>query len=163
MKMLYFNYKNKTVKKESKDMIERILFTVFIALLTLVILSQVSFLRTNTLNPAVAKDAFEGTPLGAEEYLYVSGTIELRLMSGEKAPQLAVLVNGQKAAVFDNRDIKLEVAEGDIVELDGSESNECEVAVCAISNDLQKDIIGKVFNVNGKVERIMTVKAAAGQ
>lgn len=158
MKIIYFGRKKE--KRESTDVIERMLFTVFIGLLTITVFSQISYFRPNALKLPVAEDAFVGAPLGAEEYLYISGTVELRLMNADSNPDLIVLVNGDKAAQFDSKDVKLEVSEGDIIEIDGSNVNEAEVAVCAVSDKLQKDILGQVFTLKNNVQKVMTVKSA---
>lgn len=158
MKIMYFG--SRTERSRKSDITERILFTAFLGLLTVVIFSQISYFRPNTLSFTAAKDAFVGAPLGAEEYLYVSGTIELRLMNAGSNPDLVVLVNGDKATQFDSRDVKINVSEGDVIELDGSNANEAEVAVCAISDKLQNDMIGQIFTVNNNVQKVMGVKAA---
>lgn len=158
MKIMYFGCKKE--KRESRDVVERLLFTAFIGLLTVAVLSQISYIRPDTLKLPAAEDAFVGAPLGAEEYLYVSGTVELRLMNADSNPELAVLVNGDKAAQFDGKDVKLEVSEGDIIEIDGSNANEAEVAVCAVSDKLQKDLLGQVLTVKNNVQKVMTVKSA---
>lgn len=160
MKMVFFRHGKEfeLFNKNRDDIAERILFTVFILLFTLVIYSQVSLIRPESASLAVAHDSFEGTPLGIEEYLYSSGCIELRLMSGEQDPELVVLVNGEKAAVFEGKDVKLEVVAGDIVEIDGSNTFESEVALCAVSENLERNNIGEIFATKGNIKRVIQVK-----
>jgi hypothetical protein len=119
------------------------------------------------LNPAVRslitlQESIEGAPLGAEEYLYNSGTIEMELLDEDSIPALKILINGEEKACFDTKNIQLDVIDGDVIEIDGSAvSDNVKIAISSVSTNINKEYVGKIFQIDGNVQNIVKVKINA--
>jgi len=92
--------------------------TAFIALLAVQVTIQYPGIR----NILVWQDSLDGTLLGKEEYLFERAVVNLWLDEKDvpSGDNIMVLVNGDVAADFGNGKVSLEVADGDVIEIDGS-------------------------------------------
>jgi len=78
-----------------------------------------------------------------EEYLYSEGEISVALCSADVDENLKLLVNGEEVAVFSQNVINLKVKEGDVVSVDGSSTEEAEVAIVYATDNIKLDNIGR--------------------
>lgn len=161
MKVILFNYKDrrKTGKFNKSVNFERFLFKSFIAVFVLLLAAQAALLNPAVRSAITIHDGVEGTPLGAEEYLYNEGNMKIELLDGDSNPDLKVLVNGEEKACFEAKSVQLDVIEGDVIEVDGSAvTGSIRVAVSSVSTNMDGEYVGKTFKLNGNVQRIIKVK-----
>lgn len=130
--------------------LEKILFWTciffFVALISVQVALSVPSVRLR-LN---IMDKTMGIPLGSDEYLYGRGKVTLLLLSEEPDPQVKILVNGDEVAIFDKIKIPVNVNDGDVVEVDGSESQTSHIV----------KVENASLNINGKcLNAIVTVKS----
>jgi hypothetical protein len=161
MKVLIFNYKDKRRDKKSNRPVnfERFLFKAFLIVFVLLLGVQAALLNPAIKSSITKQESIEGAPLGVEEYLYNFGTIEMELLDEDSIPALKILVNGEEKACFDTKNIRLDVIEGDIIEIDGSAVNDnVKVAISSVSTNINKEYVGKIFQIDGNVQNIVKVK-----
>jgi hypothetical protein len=106
----------------------------------------------------VKDEGFDGRPLASEEYLYEEGKISIALLESENNEDLKLLVNGDEVAVFSQNLITLSVKDGDVIEVDGSlTDNETEVEIISASENVAGIEVGKKIKVNSTIEEITRV------
>ena len=161
MKVLYFNYrdkKSKTVERKPLNM-ERLLFNAFLAVFIILLGVQAVLLNPTFRSVLTVDEGLEGSPLGPEEYLYNTGSMELRLDKAEGNGPVKVLVNGEERAVFESSSVIISVNEGDVVELDTTEAEgSVKVTISAVSDNISKECLGKTFQAEGSVLKLVTVR-----
>jgi hypothetical protein len=161
MKVMVLNFrKNKKISKARKTInFERLMFKVFIAVFVVLLGVQAALMNPAIRSAVTVRNSMEGSPLGQEEYLYLEGSMELQLIGEENNPNLKVLVNGEEMACFDQGVVEIAVADGDIVELDGSEiANTAKVTVTSVSTNMEGDYKGRIYNVDNGIKRIGRVR-----
>gem|GEM_PF-3018647 len=161
MKFLIYKVNNRKNKKNEgkKFSFDRLLFTSFIITFTLLIIVQSLFAAPFTYSIITNGNTLEGTPLGDEEVLYEEGEIVFRQYRGQANGQLKILVNGDLAAEFANETIKLNVKEGDIIEIDSSDvTHVTEVGVASKSENISSECMGRIILKNPGVKKLMQVK-----
>jgi hypothetical protein len=161
MRVLLFNFRAKPKNKRFRKppSFERILFMSFLAVFVILLGVQAALLNPAIRSSITLQDGIQGVPLGAEEYLYNEGTMEIQLLNEESRPALKILVNGEERASFDSKSVEISVIDGDVVEVDGSEILDgIEIAVSSVSTNMQSDCIGKKFLIEGNVQKIVKVK-----
>ena len=164
MKVILFNYKDKRKDKKYNKPVnfERFLFKSFLVVFVLLLGVQAALLNPDIRSSITMQESIEGQPLGAEEYLYNAGTIEIELLEENSIPALKILVNGEEKACFDVKNVLVDVIEGDVIEIDGSGvSDKVNIAISSVSTNIDKEYIGKTFQINGNVQNIFKVKINA--
>ena len=139
-------------------MIHASFFIVFLAL----IMIQTAIFFPSIKSAVIEKDSVIGVPIGKEEYLYKEGALVLTLLDFENYSALKVLVNGEERAAFLGKTVNINVFDGDVVELDGSETNaNTSIAVSSISENMDEKFLGKTFIVGHEVLRIFKVRLSS--
>jgi hypothetical protein len=161
MKVLVYKV-NKSKKNQEKDIklnFEKILFFSFIIMFTLLIITQTILMSPSIKTFIPLNKTNEGTTLGAEEYLYKKGEINLELQNAGSDEKLKVLVNGEVMGTFINKSLKLNVKDGDVIELDGSEIiSEDEVKIISTSSNINSEILNKKLKIGSGVERLTDIQ-----
>lgn len=136
---------------------EKVLFFAFVCIFIAIIFVQATLL--SPMSTFLVKDeGFDGRPLASEEYLYKEGEISIALLESENNEDLKLLVNGDEVAVFSQNLITLSVKDGDVIEVDGSlTDNETEVEIISASENVAGIEVGKKIKVNSTIEEITRV------
>ncbi len=147
---------NETDKTAS---LEKILFRTciifFIALISVQIILSVPSVRAR-LN---IMDKSLGIPLGSDEYLYGSGKVTLALISEEPDPQIKILVNGEETGIFDKTEISINVNDGDVIEIDGSESPTSHmIKVQNASSNINSKSINAIANIDHNIKNLVRIQ-----
>jgi len=163
MKVIVFRANTKKNKKTHAKAVnprfgfERFLFFSFIILFSALVLVQAALMNPATRTFLVNDNGLEGSPLQFEEYLYSEGEISVALYSADVDENLKLLVNGEEVAVFSQNVINLKVKEGDVVSVDGSSTEEAEVAIVYATDNIKLDNIGERIKVNSEVKHIARI------
>ena len=149
---------NSLIVKKHMDF-ERIIHTAFFIVFLVLIMLQTAIFFPSINFTVIEKDNLIGVPIGKEEYLYKEGALVLTLLDFESYPALKVLVNGEERAAFLGKTVNINVTDGDVVEMDGSETNaNTSFAVTSISPDIDQRYLGKTFIVGREVMKIFKVR-----
>lgn len=159
MKVWMFRVKGpKKRVQNQKISIEKILFVSFIFMFLLLVMIQTALLTPGIQAYIPSTAPLEGSELRAEEYLFQSGQIDLELEQGISNEKLMVLVNGDPVCTFLNSSIQLNVKDGDVIELDGTATDQnCTVKVASISENISSEILNLKQTVGKSVERLTKV------
>ena len=161
MKVLVYkvNKSKKNQKKDVKISFERVLFLSFIILFTVLIITQTALMSPNIRTFIPFNSELNGTSLGTEEFLFKKGEICLELQNIDSDYKLKVLINGEVKGTFLNKTLPLNVKDGDVIELDGSELyNIDEVKIISISDNITSDIFNKKFKIGSGIKKITTIQ-----
>jgi hypothetical protein len=119
MKIRVFKFKK---DNEKNTVLENILFSTCILCFAVLVLVQIVLAVPSFRSMLNLNDKSMGMPLNGDEYLYNQGQMTLKLISEEPDPTLKILVNGDNVAEFENTEMSINVKDGDVVEIDGSQS-----------------------------------------
>ncbi len=153
-------------EKEAKSFIlkkpvnfERMIHLLFFIVFLFLIAIQTAIFFPSIKPGVIAKDSLIGVPIGKEEYLYKEGSFVLTLLEFESYPALKVLVNGEERASFNGKSVTVNVIDGDVVELDGSETNaNTSFTISSVSDNMDKKYLGKSLIVGREVLKIFKVR-----
>ena len=158
MKIKDFNFK-KSKEKNKNVIFENILFGACILCFTILILIQIVLVIPATREKFNLSDKSIGVPLNSDEYLYNQGQITVRLIATDPDPTVSILVNGDTVASFENLDMNISVKDGDVIEIDGSQSPIGHmVKVEAISTNINSKCSTAVAKVESNVQRLVKVQ-----
>lgn len=122
MKIKVFRFKNASENSDKNTIFENILFSTCILCFVVLIIVQVVLVVPSFRSALNITDKSIGLPLNGDEYLYDQGQITIKMMGEEPDPSVRVLINGDNVTQFDNTEMTLNVRDGDVVEIDGSQS-----------------------------------------
>lgn len=145
--------------KSVKLNIEKVLFLTLIGAFIILVTVQ-TLLAIPATQPIFNSGAqSEGRPLGVEEYLYNAGEIVLALEGNEGDESLKVLVNGDEVADFANQDVRIDVKDGDVVEIDGSRCiGSKEVKIISASKNITDSCVGKSVKAKSNIKRLVHIR-----
>lgn len=138
---------------------ENILF--FMCILCFIILIAVQVVIAN---PSIREkfnltDKSIGLPLNDNEYLYSQGQMTLRMVGENPDPTVKILVNGDEVAIFENSLMNIYVRDGDVVEIDGSQSlSEHIVKIESVSANINSKSSVASVNVDSNIKRLVKVQ-----
>lgn len=152
MKMSFFSFKDSKNKDKSR-IIENGIFLACILCFILLILVQTVLIIPNARNNLNLSDKSIGVPLNSDEYLYNQGQITIKMLGDDPDPMVRILINGDVVAMFENTSMNINVKDGDVIEIDGSQSlighivkvesistnikSKCNLAVAKVETNLQ--------------------------
>ncbi|AEY66244.1 hypothetical protein [Clostridium sp. BNL1100] len=150
---------DKVTQTDKTSSLEKILFRTciifFIVLISVQIVLSVPSVRVR-LN---IMDKSVGIPLGSDEYLYGRGKVTLELIDEEPDPQAKILVNGEQVAVFDKIEIPINVNDGDVIEIDGSESQISHIIkVQNASSNINNKCINAIANIERNIKKLVKIQ-----
>ncbi len=150
---------DKVTQTDKTASLEKILFRTctifFIALISVQIVLSVPWVRVR-LN---IMDKSLGIPLGSDEYLYGRGKVTLELIDEEPDPQAKILINGEQVAVFDKIEMPVNVNDGDVIEIDGSESQISHmIKVQNASSNINSKCINAIANIERNIKKLVKIQ-----
>lgn len=148
-------------KKQNKDrgtLFEDLLFktciTFFIVLIAVQLILVIPSARVR-----LGLDKGIGAPLSADEYLYSQGHLTLKLIGDNPDPTVRILVNGDEIAMFENLEMPLSVRDGDVIEIDGSQSlNDYMVRIGNVSANINSNCLDAVAKVKSNIKMLVKVQ-----
>ncbi len=152
--------KKSTLKNKILEInIERTLLTSFILLFILLIISQIALTNPFIRAEIFINEEIEGTPLKSEEFLYKQGELTFKSLGKGNKQDAKILVNGDEKAAFLEDEITIKVRDGDIIEIDGSESPDyIDILIISKSDNIKTDCLGQKFRIKSQVKKIIQVK-----
>lgn len=101
---------------------------------------------------------FEGIPLPREVFLYEEGFITVRLNNFNANEEIKILVNGDEVGYIFDKDVRIVVKEGDVVEVATTdEQNQAIVEVTAVSENILQGYINKNTKIERKIQKIADI------
>jgi hypothetical protein len=161
MKFVVYKYReNQRGKSKNQNInIEKMLFLSVIIVFILMLLVQAALTNPTVRTFLNGHSTSEGIPLEQEEYLFSQGQIELKLLSENANENLKVLLNGDEITAFSQDTILLTVKNGDIVEIDGSDTpGGNEVEIVSKSDNVITDCQGKKLSVDKDVKQLVKLR-----
>lgn len=161
MKLIFcrINNRKKNIKSNRAIYFERVLYMSFIITFAVLIIAQAVLVNDDVRTTLSISNQYEGSPLGIEEFLYEEGNVVLQLVDEESNTNLKILVNGDEIQSFDTKNIEIKVKNGDVIEIDGSETEiECEVEIVSSSDNIILEYESRRIYIKSDVKRIAKVK-----
>lgn len=123
---------------------DRILFVIFAVTFSTLLISQTAFLFPSIRLAFVNQNLIEGSIMADEEYLYSKGAIELKLLYLGSCPDLRILLNGEDIGNFTENIVRLDVIDGDVIEIDSSEAiGDTSITITPITNNISSEEVAK--------------------
>lgn len=102
-------------------------------------------------------EQMEGDPLSTEVFLFVPCKMELTLTNMSQCLDMKVLVNGEEKDYFKEKLLLLELKDGDVVQLDGTDVPVlAQVQISAVSQNIQ-GLLGKTVIVTDGITTIANI------
>jgi hypothetical protein len=112
------------------------------------------------LRPLAFHENYDGVSLGKEAYLFTPCKMVLKLINMEECPDLKVLVNGVERYSFKEREVALDLKDGDVIELDaGKVVVLAKVRINAVSLNI-KNLLGRTVQASHGIVHVATVNCA---
>lgn len=138
---------------------ERLLFASFVVAFAALVVIQGMLMNPSVRTFLTADSAFEGSPLGVEEFLYDQGELGLRLSGVEDGQLVKIMVNGEVVGNFAEKEQVLQVTNGDIIEIDGSEvATPVNVEIISASSNVLTQCLNQEFSVHSNVTKLLEVE-----
>lgn len=165
MNLLKFSHKKnekdprEVITKDSGTNFENILFKTSLILFFVLISVQIILVIPSVREKLNLTDKSIGSPLSNDEYLYNQGQVMIRLVGEEPDPTVKILVNGDEVSIFENIKMSVNVKNGDVVEIDGSESLTGHIIrVESLSSNINSSYINAIAKVENNIQRLMKVQ-----
>lgn len=159
MRLKAFKFIKSAEDKNKNTIFENILFCICIICFSALILVQVLLVIPSARNGLNLSDESIGAPLSKDEYLYNQGQITLKMIGIEPDPSVCILINGEEVSNFENLEMDINVRNGDVVEIDGSQSQIGHIVkVESISSNIDNSCINAVVNVERNMQKLVKVK-----
>lgn len=102
-------------------------------------------------------EQIEGDPLSAEVFLFIPCKMELTLTNMSQCLDMKVLVNGEEKESFKEKVLLLELKDGDVVQLDGTNVPVlAQVQISAVSQNIQ-GLLGKTVTVTDGITTVANI------
>lgn len=150
----------KYINKDGKSSIyENLLFTVSIVFFVLLIAIQIILVIPSAREYLNLTDKSIGVPLGKDEYLYGQGQITIKMSGSQPDTAVQILVNGDTVGKFDNLLMNIEVKDGDVIEIDGTQSTSGHIiTVEAFSSNISSTCSNSAARVESNFQKLLKVK-----
>lgn len=102
----------------------------------------------------------EGGPLEETQMHVREGSVYVTLENENLVPEAKLLLNGEPAGAFNRREIKVNVRNNDVLELDASKCGEEFVHICVvgITDNIELPRVGQRVKAKNRIELISRVK-----
>lgn len=158
IKVLRF-IKGKENNKERSTIFENVLFGTCIICFVALILVQIVLVIPSAKDNFNLSDKSIGVPLSSDEYLYNQGQITLKMIGTDPDSTVRILVNGDAVAMFENLEMNINVKDGDVIEIDGSQSPIGHIiTVESISTNIDSKCSVAVAKVETNIQRLVKVQ-----
>lgn len=149
-------YRNKKIF--SAYIFEKILFFTFLFVFLSLIIVQSAMMNPKLRAVFVRENSLEGKPLQTDEYLYKRGEIFISLKSEDTNKKIKVLLNGEKVAVFTSNIVKVNVKDGDVVEIDSTMADGAEVEIVSASSNIIGKYKGTGLKLNSEIKQLAKIQ-----
>lgn len=151
--------KSENVNKDKSKIFEDILFGICIVSFILLISIQTILLVPSVRNAFNLTDKSMGVALGKDNYLYKQGQITLKMIGSEPDPTVKILVNGDAVAMFENLMMNVSVNDGDVIEIDGSNSLTGHIImVDSVSENIDSKCAASTARIQSNIQKLLTVQ-----
>jgi hypothetical protein len=149
----------KDQRKRIKSNTEKAFVITFFALFASLVLTQLLLAAPSTRKLLVKDAEFEGSLIGIEENLFSEGELELELQNIQKDENLNILINGDEVAAFSDKSMVLKVRDGDVIEIDGTNTDSpAVVKITKSSRNIENSCVGKEFRIESELKNLINVK-----
>lgn len=167
MMISLFNQANEAIKSEEEKNTDKLqktgikrfensLIYIGFSVLFIMIAAQAVMVYPG-IRAAFFNDQMEGNPLSAEVFLFVPCKMELTLTNMGQCLDLKVLVNGEEKDFFREKSLLLELKDGDVVQLDGTNVPVlAEVQISAVSRNIS-GLLGKTVVVTDGIITVANI------
>lgn len=146
-------------KPDRTTAFENLLFCMCIVCFLVLIAVQVVMANPSIREKFNLTDKSIGLPLNDNEFLYNQGQITLRMIGDNPDPTLKILVNGDEAAIFENTQMSITVRDGDVIEIDGSQSLlEHIIKIESVSANISPKCSVASVNVHSNIKKLVKVQ-----
>ncbi len=154
-----FKFIRSPENKEKNTVFENILFGACILCFGILIAVQIVLVTPALRDRFNLYDKSIGLPLNGDEYLYNQGSITLKIMGEDPDPLLRILVNGDFVAAFDKNEMGVNVKDGDVIEIDGSQSPTGHIVqVKSFSDNIDSKCKNATATVNSNIRKLVKVQ-----
>ncbi|HEY5587285.1 MAG TPA: hypothetical protein VIK78_22715 [Ruminiclostridium sp.] len=160
MKLKVFKFINsKENNKDKSTIFENILFVVCIVCFVVLVSVQIVLVIPSARDSLNLTDKSIGAPLSSDEYLYNQGQITLKMIGTDPDPTVRILVNGDNVAMFEKLEMNINVKDGDVIEIDGSQSLlDHIITVASASTNINSKCSTAVAKVETNIQRLVKVQ-----
>ncbi len=109
----------------------------FMCLVATVIISQIGLVFNTTRHFLTFVDILDGALPAASDGVISTGTVTLRLSSGKPCENIAILVNGEHYAYFDEQIVEITISNQSVIEIVNDSKGTIEVAIESLSDNLE--------------------------
>ena len=153
-----FDKDNENYKRKSATF-ENVLFGTCILCFVVLILVQIVLIVPFARENLRISDNSIGVPLGSDEYLYNQGQITLKMIGNDPDSTIQILVNGDAVAMFENLVMNINVKDGDVIEIDGSQSLlDHIIRVESVSPNINSKCSNAVAKVESNIQTLVKVQ-----
>ncbi|QNU65320.1 hypothetical protein EHE19_010240 [Ruminiclostridium herbifermentans] len=146
-------------KKDKVTILEDLLFGTCIVSFLILVSIQAALLIPSVRDTFNLGDKSIGEPLSKDNYLYKQGQITLKMIGNEPDPTVKILVNGETVAIFENLIMKVNVNDGDVIEIDGSHSLIGHIVmVDSVSENISSECSTAAAKVNSNIQKLVKVQ-----
>ena len=160
MKISVFKFDKDNENYKIKSAIfENVLFGTCILCFVVLILVQIVLIVPFARENLRISDNSIGVPLGSDEYLYNQGQITLKMIGNDPDSTIQILVNGDAVAMFENLVMNINVKDGDVIEIDGSQSLLGHIIrVESVSPNINSKCSNAVAKVESNIQTLVKVQ-----
>lgn len=141
--------------------IEKLLFSLFIAFFSALIIAQTIIIIAGVDKGLTSNNSIEGMPIKKEEFLFKQGNIVLQLLSynKEQGNKISILINGEEIGTFSTKEVSLDVKNGDLIEIDSTDfMNNIDIIIKNKSSNIKINDLSEKYSVKSQVKQIIRVK-----
>ena len=139
--------------------IEKLFLVIFIICFLALLIAQALMTNLNIRSILTQEEKVEGVFLGKSDQLFSKGIMTLDLVNCENADNVWVLVNGERTESFYKKQISISVRDSDLVEIDGTESDEpVKLKVDSCSKNVRLTIDNSVLEINKNIAVLARTK-----
>jgi hypothetical protein len=138
---------------------EKILFLILLINIGILIMIQIAHTVPQSENILISGDNTDGAILGKVEYLFKKGYMVLKVDDMTDTEKLKILINGDETAFFDSSTIKIDIMNGDVVEIDNNlKDKKIKVSVIMKSNNVLNDCLNTSMLIKHGINRLLKVR-----
>ena len=130
-----------------------------VILLAALILTQVFLMNQNVKTVISRTDRLEGKSIADSQLFIKKGEIEISIENFSALKSLDFFVNGERIPAAAGRSVKLQVKDGDVIEVSGAEFSDVAVLkVTSLSDNITVPELGKLIYVNNNLVLVDRVR-----
>lgn len=141
------------------DRINAVIGRGIVLLLATLILSQILMMNQTVKATISRTDRLEGKSVADSQLFIKKGEVEISIENYSALKPLTFYVNGDSVATPAGRTIKLQVKDGDVIEVSGADYNDMAILkVTTVSDNITVPELGKLIYVNNNLVMVDRVR-----